>query len=494
MLFRSAGSMMVERSLLEAKWNAERDRMTAALNKLDLYKDDYEDIVRAAMKAQFHPENYKRLLYHVNQSQNVLKRVINEISMIYKAPAQRGLFTASGSELESERYTEIQAETKLARKMRKVNRYTNLLNETLIFVTVRGGKIAYDLLTPNLVTVIQSDDDPTRARAIVYRVDLVNTLGETEPRYYYWDEQGTHSILDKNFVERVPIYTPDNYPYRTAEGLPVMPFVTIHRNDPDGTFWDQDTGNDLYNSTVLLGVKMTQFDYYYKVASFKQLYVRSEEDVPMGQILDPLTAFVVRGQDAEVGVLDIQANLNQLRDALVFQINSIVNNYGISADAWTLSVSEMSGRALKIKNRALLEAREEQTPTYLDAERDLFNITRIVNNAHFTDKLPEAAEFGVDFGEIEFPEDPAVELAQKKEELKSGLLSLGAFYRHFNPDVEDEKEAEKSIIRNLEALATLRRQHPTLDEALNFIMAGQDAEGGKKKGAEFDDDNEGKGE
>jgi len=490
MLFKSAGSMMVERSLLEAKWNAEQARQTAALNKLNLYKDDYEAIIRETMKAQFHPDNYKRLLYHVNQSQNVLKRVINEISMVYKAPAKRGLFSASGTEIESERYTQILAETKLDQKMKKANRFTNLENELLVFVTVRRGKIVYDLLTPNLVTVIQDEDDPTRARAIVYRVDLVNTLGATEPRYFYWDDQGSHSILDKNFVERQAIYTPENYPYRDAEGRPVMPFLTIHRNDPDGTFWDQDTGNDLYNSAVSIGWKMTLFDYYFKVASFKQLYVRSEDDVPTGQILDPLTAFVVRGQNAEVGVLDIQANMKQLQDALVFQINSIINNYGISADQWTMSVAEMSGRALKIKNRALLEAREDQIPTYLDAERELFNLTRIVNNAHFSDKLPEDAEFGIDHGEIEYPEEPAEDLKQKKEELKSGLISLGAFYRHFNPDVEDEKEAEKTIIGNLEALAKLRQQHPTLDEALNFIIAGQEEGGEKKKGARFGKDAE----
>ncbi|OQB57129.1 MAG: hypothetical protein BWX98_01618 [Candidatus Aminicenantes bacterium ADurb.Bin147] len=480
MLFRSTGAAMVKRSLLEAKWNADQERQAAALNKLNLYKDDYEDLILAAMKKEYHPDNYRRLRYHVNPSQNILKRVVNEISMVYKAPAQRGLFSAAGEEIESDRYTQILAETKIGQKMKKANRYTNLENETMIFVTVRGGKIVYDVLTPNLVTVVQDEDDPTRARAIVYRVDLANTPGETEPRYYYWDDQGTHSILDKNFVERQPIYTPENYPYRDAEGQPVMPFVVIHRNDPDGSFWDQDTGNDLYNSTILIGVKMSMFDYYFKAASFKQIYIRTEGDVPSDQVMDISTALVVRGDHAEVGVLDIQANLKQLQDALVFQINSIINNYGISADQWTVSVSELSGRALKIKNRALLEAREEQLPTYLDAEKDLFDITRIVNNAHLPDKLPEDAEFGITFGEIEYPEEPAADLRQKREELRAGIISLGAFYRHFNPDVEDDTEAEQTIIKNLEKLAKLRQQHPTLDEALNFIMANQDEDGKKR--------------
>ncbi len=49
MLFKSAGSLMVERSLLEAKWNAEVARQTAAANKLNLYKDDYEDPLSKAI-------------------------------------------------------------------------------------------------------------------------------------------------------------------------------------------------------------------------------------------------------------------------------------------------------------------------------------------------------------------------------------------------------------------------------------------------------------
>ncbi len=75
----------------------------------------------------------------------------------------------------------------------------------------------------------------------------------------------------------------------------------------------------------------------------------------------------------------------------------------------------------------------------------------------------------LDFGEIEFPEDPEEELRLDTKRLKIGLISLGQFYKKYNPDV-DEKKGEKIIIENLEKLKALREEHPTLDEALNFIM------------------------
>jgi hypothetical protein len=246
--------------------------------------------------------------------------------------------------------------------------------------------------------------------------------------------------------------------------------VIFHREEPDDSFWDQDTGRDLYNAALMIGIKMTLFDYYFKVASFKQPYIVGDEiTVPSKQILDPLTVFQAKGEGAQVGLLDMQINMNQLKDALVFQINSIINNYGISADQWSLSISEMSGRALKIRNRALLEIRQEQIPLYREYEQDIFDKTKIVNNAHFPETQIKSAEFSVDFGEIEFPEDPEEELRLDTKRLKMGLISLGQLYKKYNPDV-DEKEGEKIIIKNLEKLKELREEHPTLDEALNFIM------------------------
>jgi hypothetical protein len=288
---------------------------------------------------------------------------------------------------------------------------------------------------------------------------------------------GNHYILDKDFRINSIIYDamasqgdPAWYPYRDEEGKPVLPFVIFHREEPEDSFWDQTSGRDLINATVMIGIKMTLFDYYFKVASFKQPYIIGDEiSVPSKQILDPLTVFQAKGEGAQIGLLDMQINLDQLKDALIFQINSIINNYGISADQWSLSISEISGRALKIRNRALLEIRQEQIPYYRDYEKEIFEKTKIINNAHFPDKPIKAEKFSVDFGEIEFPEDPEEELRLDAKRLKLGLISLGQFYQKYNPDV-DEKEGEKIIIENLNKLRKLREENPALDEALNYIM------------------------
>jgi len=457
----------IRQSFLKAKWYAEEERINEAQEKLDLYSDDYEEIIKEKLSDLYHPANYERMYLHVNQSQNILKRVINEISTIYKVEPQRTL------SVESERYSDIKEETLMDVIMKKVNRYTNLLNECLIKVGVRYGRIVYDIITPNICTVIQNEDDPTQADAIIYQVTLKNTLGDDSIEYHYWDIEGDYYVFGKDFKLQRVIYDGEEAPspYKDAEGKFIIPFVVFHRQSPDDAFFDQHTGRDLYNGAVLTGVKMTQFDYYFKSASHKQIYIIGDEvDVPQKQVLDPLTVFQAKGENASIGTLDLQANINQLKEALIYQVNSLINNYGISADQWTLSVSEMSGRALKIRNAPLLEIRQDQLPLYRSYEGQLFKVTRIVNNAWKFKPIPEQAEFSIDFGEITFPEDPEDELRLDVKRLNTGIISPGQFYMKYNPDIKDEKEAEKTLLENLEKIAKAKEDVPALDAAINAIL------------------------
>lgn len=484
MLFQSQAPQVVQSSLIQAKFNAEQERMEEAANRLCLYSDDYEDIIRETMSTLFHKSNYDRLYYHVNQSQNMLKRVVNELSMVYKAEARRTL------SIENQRFEDIKSELDIDTRMKRVNRLTNLLNETIVRVGVRRGAIAWDIITPDIATVIQDENDPTRMAAVCWLRSSVNTMGIATVEYEYMDDLGYWGLLDQSFKPKEWFFDPATTPYRGPDGMPVMPLVVFHRQHPEATFWDQDSGRDLYNAAVLMGVKMTMLDYYFKASSFKQIYViGSNVNVPDRQVLDPLTVFKVQldpNTSGEIGTLDLQNRITELVQSLVFQLNSVINNYGISADMWTMSISEMSGRALKIKNRALLEQREEQLPTYRKGEGELFNVTRVVNNAHAGaygwQKIPDAAEFEVDFAEIEFPEDPTYEIDLETKRLKSGLISLGKFYQRFNPDIKDEQEAEKALLDNLNKLKATREANPTLDEALNYILAGAQKQGQDQAG------------
>lgn len=478
-LFASRAKRIVQTSYLEAKQKAEDERMDEAQEKLDLYTDDYEDIIRDRIQELFAKKNYERLYYHVNQSQNILKRVVKEISTLYKTEAQR---TLSG---ECKRYEELKEQVKFDVMLKKVNRYTNLMNETMLKIGVRDGKIAYDIITPNICMVVQNEADPTQADAILYSLTRVNTLlGKQDIFWFYWDIEGSHYVLNEDFKIVEVIYDADTAPspyFDTTTDKYILPFVTFHRDYPDYTFWDQHTGRDLYNANLAVGVNMTLLDYYFKVCSVKQVYIVGDTSkVPSEQILDPLSVFSVpAAEGATVGTLDMQINMEQLVKQITFQINGVINNYGISADQYSLQIAEMSGRALKIRNRALMEIREEQMPLYRDYEDELYQKTKIVNNAYprLFKKMKEKLDFSIDFGEIEFPDDPMDEIELQTKKLRSGIISLGKFYQFFNPDITDEEEAAKVILENLKNLQELKEKYPNIDETLNYILG----EGWKKE-------------
>ncbi|MCK4760380.1 MAG: hypothetical protein KAT69_10050, partial [Candidatus Aminicenantes bacterium] len=295
----------------------------------------------------------------------------NEISTLYKTESVRT------TEPESSQYQELLEALNLDVTMKKINRYTNLLNESLLKVGIRRGQLVYDIITPNICTVIQNEADPTQADAIVYMTTRVNTVGSSEIRYHYWSKDGDYLIYDESFqiVERLYDSYDESgklrYPYIDSDtGQYLLPFVIFHRQQPDSNFWDQDSGRDLYNATVATAIKMSLFDYYFKTGSFKQIYLIGDKaEMPGKQVLDPLTVLRGTGEGAEIGVLDRELDLEQLKNAIIFQINSIINNYGISADQYSLIVSEMSGRALKIRNRGLLEIRKEQLPIFKSSEQ-----------------------------------------------------------------------------------------------------------------------------
>jgi hypothetical protein len=473
-LFNSRVSSVITDSVMMAKWRADIERQEEAGHRYDIYSDDYEAIIEETLAKLFCKKNYSRLLHHVNGSQNLLKRVINEISAVYKVPAQRTL------DIESPRYEQIKGEINFDSRLKRVNRLTNLLNEMLVIVAIRDGRIVFDVVSPANCMVIQSEDNPTKMNGFCYMRTLVNTPDSVLVEYPYWDIAGNYMILDENMRPKAQIYTPEDYPYRDAKGNFILPAVPFHRQTPEDSFWDQHSGRDLYNAAVMMGVKMTLFDYYYKTGTIKQIYAIGEGiDIPNEQVADPLTMLVARSSaqgNAQIGVLDMQLNLDQLAKSLAYQLNSVINNYGISADMWTLSISEMSGRALKIRNRALLEARQEQEETYRAGEAELFEVIRIVNNVHASfmgwKQIPENAQFAVDFGEIDFPEDPVYEMDLEIRRLKAGIISAGQFYMKFNPNIQNETEAEKLWLDNVNKLKATRESNPTFDEVLNSIMSG----------------------
>ncbi len=464
-LWKGQSEQMVLKTYLEQKGHEEKARQDAANERLAIYHDDWEDILEDLLAAQFHPENYKNIKITKNTSQNIVKKVVNEVSILYKDPPVRD--TGENKILD-----EIYAYLNIDEFMKRLERYGTLLNDAAIRVGWDAdlGKITLDLHTPANTSVMQHDDYPERAKAVYYPIEYIDDKFRAEKKNVYWSDT-EHFLFD----EKGNAYAPDgNDDMRNPYG--VIPFVFLHLEPIPSMFWNKTGGSDLIGGTKIIGMKRTLKDYLFKWQSFKQMWIKSmnAKDIPSEMLSDPSYAMKFWGEGSEIGVLDLQGDFARLDETIKADMNAFLGTYGLSVDMFAASPDESSGRALAFKNRGLREIREGHMPFLRNVEAELCKMIRTVYNAyHGENSIPEI-EFSIDYAEMDIYIDPMEKRRQAEWDLQHGLISLAQFYMMFNSDCPDEKTAEKAMMDN--TAKTKQMQGKGFDLSKYFGGADQDKE------------------
>ena len=153
---------------------------------IDIYKDNWHHIIEQELSYQVSPETFEKFFFLVTQELNVLKRVINELSILYKDPAERkavvkgkeldtddeGNESLIESQTDDDNYTLSQKDTNKDFVMQECNRYTNNTNNTLVKVTYREDKLDYDLIAFNNAEVFTDVEDWKKIIAVKHYFGL----------------------------------------------------------------------------------------------------------------------------------------------------------------------------------------------------------------------------------------------------------------------------------------------------------------------------------
>jgi hypothetical protein len=329
----------------------------AIRNAIDVFRDRWCHIIEDALAEQFSQETYKKLYWLITTEANVLKRVINEISIIYKEAPERMVYVEreeageEGTELvkaDDEAYEHACDQTRKNVVMKQVNRYTNLNNHTLVQVSVnkRTKKLDWELITFDNCEVYTSSKDWRHITAVkVYAgirlpveyglqakdakkiVDEGNTADlwkVTNNRYtneyttaYVWvagdvdgeDVENSGIICDDKIkvleagkvyrlraseTEETIVEVTDN-PYKDSDGRTVLPFVVFDKSYPVGTRFNFSDGNDLIDLNINVAISMVLLNQLVKYQSFKQPVITTTkpEELPRPLRLDPAAALVL---------------------------------------------------------------------------------------------------------------------------------------------------------------------------------------------------------
>jgi hypothetical protein len=323
---------------------------------------------------------------------NIIKPIINEISMIYRSGARRTIFKDSGDAADPRvlaLWQSIQNTSRYDAAMKTVNRMVNLCKTALVKVAFRNGAIKLDILTPDKVEVLPDNDDPTEAAAIFYtRAD--KSVLPPQNIVHYWDK--SRYLRINTFGEQL-----DNP--RNPDGINpygVLPFARFVNQIPlDGFFVNG--GDDLVIAQDNINLKLTQLNYIVKMQSFSVpvlIGYRGPEKIavsPGKPIIVPL------GTMGETGNPDFRfetpnPQIAELVNLLEHEITRIFRAYGIGGSDFSLQGGTKSGFALVMENLKLLESRENDLPFYEDGEEELFEIVKKVWNYH-SDFLPSDHPF-----------------------------------------------------------------------------------------------------
>lgn len=415
-------------------------RQDAMETRRDMLLENWRDLLIERINERLSDESKTKFRTYIRTRYNPWKSVIKEISNIYTQEPTRN-FSGPNADFFVELYTKIDINS----MMKTVNMYMNAMNETLLHVVYdKWRKIGVNILTPNILTVLCDRDSPTVPME-VYIKKRRNPNKDYSPSNRYWNTWTNdyhYNILG----------TGESVPISGNEGLVnpwgFLPFVVIHKEFPVDGFWNNTSGDTLFEFCISHGIDDT-FDGFTKTwNSFKSVGATGNDiKIASGLLLSPDAVFKVEGEDVSLQILDFQVDLKQLREYREASLEMLAKEFGIDIGNYGLS-DKLSGRALKIKNKKLTEIREEQEKVLMKAEFDLFEMIKKIN-AITNGKNPESdtTEMELQYAEVKEFVEPIDELEIHEKEIEMNLADVVEVFMQRNPQYAGNyEEAKKKLI------------------------------------------------
>jgi len=374
-----------------------------------MYNDNFEGQVKTHLSAIYTKAGTLRLDKQLDLTNNIFKTIVCKISRAYSFGITR--------EFTDENNEQVYKDLSINKTMKEANRYLNAFNDVLL-------QVSWDYSTnkPRLIFRLPHKtkvelDEYDRPKEVEYFISKCGD-GDKKEKWAYWSAtEHYYKIYDG---EEVSV----EYPEGNEEGTnpyKVLPFVFMQNGFRDGVFFDEYSGDDLAYITLDNSVYSTFKNYLIKWQSFKQLVVTGSNLGELkGQVMDPSTALTASGQDVDISLLDLQADLKQLDETLQSAANNVAINYNISPSQFRLTGNVSSGFAMKMENKPLDEFTEEQQDDFRNYELALFKLLQIVSEVN---KSKITGGLVVTFNKPSYAEAKTDKLAANTTEIDLGLKS-----------------------------------------------------------------------
>ncbi|RPI19050.1 MAG: hypothetical protein EHM58_03285 [Ignavibacteriae bacterium] len=399
---------------------------------------------------------------------NITKKVINQLAIVYKEPAQRTIIKSGKPDEKLTKYLSSILPANVNTLDKIAHRYSKLFNTSLTRVNFRNGKVVYDVLPSYLFDVITDDNDPYMLTQVSYDKYIKNEDGDDELYTVFWTK-------DKHYMRQV-LEVGDKYIYgdevpignngEMVNPYGVIPFAVM-RMEMQGDFWG--TGQcDLANVNEQLNFLLTDLtNGGIIMQSWGTPFLANTglEEKNKKVRFGPKHPIAVKQTNSEFPPVFEYKNANPLiaevRATIDWKIKMIALTKGLNPNSFLADAKAASGYSKIVDSLEQLEIRRDDIEPCRIYEDERFDITRAVVNYHAEfpenglEKLPDDIYLAVDFADINIPQTTDEKIKENEFKLKNGLMSIIDIMKEQNPDLTDE-EIEARLKKNLEVNSRLK--------------------------------------
>lgn len=405
-------------------------RRAAMRVRIDLYRNRAKQHVAAIFDRVFSNSKVREArtkFIDYAQHNNVVRRVIREISTVYADKAARAFDSPQPA------FTELERMMAFDRHMRLANRMLNLCNEIVLWprLNMVTGDPELRVLTPDAFFAIPHPSDPLQLAALVIDQVSLAPTNETAP---YWLVVTPYEYFNLDKSARV---VDGSYRVHNAGRWPMQ---LVHREIPTDALLDADSGNDLIAAHLAVAFLNTLILKHQKSGTKQPYAVGDLSTTATGQPVDD-EVLQIFGEGVSLNTLDLVADSGAYIAATRAIIKSVAANYGIPESVYDLSYQASSGFEIELKRSGLREIRNDQLLDWRAIEADLVSLLADVLRSARHPLAFDATGSRVNFGEMEPPTDPLSRLTYWEKARQMGLMSTVEMYMQLNPEVTAEDAA-----------------------------------------------------
>lgn len=423
--------------------DADRERENRHRLRDDLYRDGGVDHLCKVLEEVYDHEEIKKLRKKwakFARFNNAIKRIVNEVSTVYTAPATRHV----GNEADDKRYQEVLEALQFDEQLQEASRLFNLHRTIAIGPRVRilpdgTPEPVLDIVTPSVWRVVLHPNDNKLVIGHLTRTDFRSVRSDwVRPAAWVLWTDHEYVFLDEDMM---PLAST-----AVEHELGVCRWVAVTRSPTVAGFWPGEEGEDLVAAHISIWFANILLLKETKSATKVPVATGDLSGMTRGQMLDSEGDISMPG-DTGLQVHDMSMDPDQFTAPADHVLERCANNYGLSM-ALITHQGVQSAEARDAMRIPLRELRRAQQPMWRSTERRLAVVLAAVLAADASGMAFNAEGWRIDFGEAQTPlsENEEVELFLKKR--KALLTNTVDYLKEQNPDLDDET-AWALVLRNL---------------------------------------------